>query len=63
MDLEDTRAEFVNPSGINTLPAAVRDAGGYPTHLIARLLYSCGLRVSDPLNLRIKDLDLQRARV
>jgi integrase len=34
---------------------AVRNLGGYPTNLIARLLYGCGLRVSEPLNLRIKD--------
>lgn len=33
--------------------------GGYPTNLIARLLYGCGLRVTEPLNLRIKDVDLQ----
>ena len=31
---------------------------GYPTNLIARLIYGCGLRVCEPLNLRIKDLNL-----
>ena len=36
---------------------AVPDIGGYPTKLIARLLYGCGLRVSEPLKLRIKDVD------
>ena len=40
-----------------------RDVAGYPTNLIARLLYGCGLRVCEPLNLRIKDLDLQRLRL
>jgi integron integrase len=40
---------------------AVRDVGGYPTNLIARLLYGCGLRLTEPLNLRIKDVDLERA--
>ena len=40
---------------------AVRDAGGYPTNLIARLLYGCGLRVSEPLNLRIKDVNRERS--
>jgi integrase len=30
----------------------VRNHGGYPTNLIARMLYGCGLRVSEPLNLR-----------
>lgn len=38
---------------------AVPDIGGYSTNLIARLLYGCGLRVSEPLNVRIKDLNLQ----
>jgi len=34
---------------------AVVDVGGYPTNLVARLLYRRGLRVTEPLNLRIKD--------
>jgi len=38
---------------------AVPDVGGYATNLIARLLYGCGLRVSEPVNVRIKDLNLQ----
>lgn len=38
------------------LLAATPDVGGYPTNMIARLLYGCGLRVTEPLNLRIKDL-------
>jgi integron integrase len=38
----------------------IRNVGGYPTNLIARLLYGCGLRVSEPLNLRIKDVNLER---
>ena len=42
---------------------AIRNEGGYPTNLIARLLYGCGLRVSEPLNLRIKDMDLERGRL
>jgi len=41
----------------------IRNIGGYPTNLIARLLYGCGLRVSEPLNLRIKDVDLRRSRL
>lgn len=39
------------------LLAEVRDVGGYPVRLVALLLYGCGLRVSEPLNLRIKDID------
>jgi len=39
----------------------IRDRAGYPTKLIARLLYGCGLRVTEPLNLRIKDINLERS--
>lgn len=45
------------------LIAAVRDAGGYPNNLVTRLLYGCGLRVSEPLNLRIKDLQFAGSRL
>jgi integrase len=45
------------------LLGTVANQGGYPTNLIARMLYGCGLRVSEPLNLRIKDLDLERRRL
>ena len=41
----------------------VQDEAGYPTRLIAHLLYGCGLRVSEPLNLRIKDLELSASRL
>lgn len=42
---------------------AVRDVGGYPTRLVAWLLYGCALRVSEPLNLRIKDVDVSAWRL
>jgi len=42
---------------------AIRNVGGYPTNLIACMLYGCGLRVSEPLNLRIKDVDFQQSRL
>ena len=48
---------------VRQLLAAVSDTYGYPTRLIAHLLYACGLRVSEPLNLRIKDLDFRQARL
>ena len=38
------------------LLAALPDAGGYPTNLQGRLLYGRGLRVCEPLNLRLKDV-------
>jgi integrase len=42
------------------LPQTIRDRAGYPTNLIARLIYGCELRVTEPLNLRIKDLNLEQ---
>jgi len=44
------------------LIGAVKNVGGYPTNLITRLLYGCGLRVTEPLNLRIKDVALDNGR-
>lgn len=41
----------------------VPDLGGYPCNLIARLLYGCGLRVCEPLNLRVKDVDFEGSRL
>lgn len=38
------------------LLGAVEDWAGYPTRLLARLLYGCGLRVCEPLELRMKDV-------
>jgi integrase len=48
---------------VNQLLACVSDIHGYPTRLIVHLLYGCGLRVSEPLNLRIKDVDLCQNRL
>jgi len=48
---------------VRTLLQSVRDVFGYPTNLVSRLLYGCGLRVTEPLNLRVKDLDLERGRI
>jgi integron integrase len=45
------------------LLAGVKDVDGYPTRLIARLLYGCGLRVTEPLNVRIKDVDVAGSRL
>jgi len=51
------------PADVHRLLAAVSDIYRYPTRLIVHLLYGCGLRVSEPLNLRIKDVDLKQARL
>ena len=55
------------PATIRTAPTieetrsllkVVKDVHGYPTQLIVHLIYGCGLRVAEPCNLRIKDIDL-----
>lgn len=48
---------------VRGLMADVRDVHGYPTRLIVRMLYGCGLRVNEPLNLRIKDVDFENSRL
>ncbi len=45
------------------LLAAISDTYGYPTRLIVHLLYACGLRVTEPLNLRIKDVDFRESKL
>ena len=47
-ELETVRAMF----------AALEDLHGYPTRFAARLLYGCGLRVTEALSLRMKDVRL-----
>lgn len=42
---------------------AVPDVAGYPTALLVRLLYGCGLRLREPLNLRVKDLRFEDSRL
>ncbi len=53
------------PSRVDTLQllAAVQRDAGAATSLAARLLYGCGLRVTEPLNLRIKDVDFAGAQL
>jgi integron integrase len=48
---------------VRALLAAVADVGGYPTRLIVRLIYGCGLRVTEPLNLRLKDVLLSESKL
>jgi len=62
--LRATRPEQVRhaPSVEDTLALLrdVRDEAGYPANLVVRMLYGSGLRVSEPLNLRIKDVRFER---
>ena len=45
------------------LMQGVGDVGGYPTRLIVHLIYGCGLRVSEPLNLRVRDVLLGESKL
>jgi integrase len=48
---------------VRKLIASLQDVGGYPTSLIVKLIYGCGLRVSEPLNLRVKDVLLDDSKL
>lgn len=65
--LRPKRQAFVRhaPSVEETMAVlrGLRDVGGYPTRLVTFLLYGCGLRVSEPMNLRIKDLRLSESKL
>ncbi len=41
----------------------LQDRNGFPVRLVFKLLYGCGLRVSEPLNLRIKDIRFERGEL
>ena len=45
------------------LLGAVRDTPSNPFRLIVSMLYGCGLRISEPLSIRIRDLDLSQHRI
>jgi integron integrase len=42
---------------------AIKNRHGYPTNLICRLLYGCGLRVSEGASLRIRDLRFSESQL
>lgn len=48
---------------VRALLDAVRDTPVYPYRLILKLIYGCGLRVSEPLGIRIRDIDLSTGRL
>lgn len=45
------------------LLADVRDVAGYPTNFVTHLLYRRGLRLCEPLNLRVKDIRFSRREI
>ena len=58
-----TRSQHVRMSptisDTHRLLDALPDVSGYPTNLIGRILYSRGLRVREPLNWRMKDVQFE----
>lgn len=48
---------------VRRLLAEVRDEGQYPVRLVVRWLYGCGLRVSEPVGIRVRDLNLPESSV
>jgi len=48
---------------MRALLKAVKDVNGYPTAFLTRLLYGCGLRVSEPFSLRVRDVDMDHSRI
>lgn len=48
---------------VRAMLGEVRNTSVYPFHLIVSLLYGCGLRVSEPLNLRVRDIDFAKSRI
>ena len=51
------------PEEVRAMLAAVKNVHGYPTRLIVHLIYGCGLRVTEPCNLRIQDVELRAQRL
>jgi site-specific recombinase XerD len=51
------------PEEVRSVLGAVKDVHGYPTRLMVHLIYGCGLRVTEPCNLRIQDVDLRGQRL
>lgn len=43
---------------VRALLKDVRDESSYPVRLVVKLLYGCGLRITEPLSLRLRDVDL-----
>lgn len=62
-DLPERTRTAPSREDVAALLGRVADVGGYPTRLISRILYGCGMRVTEPLSLRIKDVDLARSQI
>ena len=58
-----TVREALSVDEVRALLSAMPEVADATACLVVRLLYGCGLRVSEPLELRIKDVDLDGARL
>jgi len=52
-----------NQDETRKLFAGIKDDGHYPVRLVVHLIYGCGLRVNEPLSLRVKDVDLVNSKL
>lgn len=48
---------------VRQLLGAVQDEGAYPVRLVVQLIYGCGLRITEPLSLRVRDVELAHSRL
>ena len=48
---------------MRALLGVMEDYAGYPTRLVTLLIYGCGLRVTEPLELRLKDVEWAEGRL
>lgn len=48
---------------VRRLLADVRDEGAYPVRLVIKLIYGCGLRITEPLGIRVRDVELENSRL
>ena len=48
---------------VRSLLAEVKDEGNYPVRLVVKLLYGCGLRITEPLSLRLRDVLLADSKL
>lgn len=48
---------------VRRLIADIRDEGPYPVRLVVKLVYGCGLRITEPLGLRVRDVELLHSRL
>ena len=48
---------------VRRLLADVQDEGAYPVRLVVKLIYGCGLRITEPLGIRVRDVGLANSRL